>query len=149
MRFPHVRNTHHGFTLIELMLVIAIIAVLSGIVIAALSPTRQLGFARDASRQSAVNTILNALYQYSIDHNGALPPSITSTLQEICRTGASDCDDANLDALSGSYLSSVPIDPHSPDTATGTNYFIRLDNNGRLTVSAPGAEVREEISVTR
>ncbi len=61
-----------AFTLIELLLVIGIIAILSGIVIGALSPARQLGSSRDAKRRSDVNTILNAVYQYSIDHQGLL-----------------------------------------------------------------------------
>lgn len=139
-----------GFTLIELMLVIAIIAVLSGIVIGALSPTRQLGFARDASRQSSVNTILNAVYEYAIDHNGNVPASIpVGTAKEICRTGALDCDGVNLDALSGSYLVSVPLDPYEPDVGTGTSFFMKKDAKGRLTVYAAHPEVRESISVTR
>ncbi len=146
MRIPH----KGGFTLIELMLVMGIIAVLSGIVIAALGPTRQLGFARDAKRQSDVNTILNAVYQYSIDHNGVMPAGIPATgRHEICRTGAADCQGADLNALSGSYLVSIPVDPRAPETGTGTSYFIRRENNGRMTVNAPLAEVRNEISVTR
>ena len=147
----HVTRNRSGFTLIELMLVIGIIAVLSGIVIAALSPTRQLGFARDAKRQSDVNTILSAVYQYSIDNNGTLPGGIpTGTAREICRTAATTCvGGVDLDVLSGSYLVTVPIDPHAPDTGTGTQYFIKRDTRGRLTVNAPQAEVRNEISVTR
>jgi prepilin-type N-terminal cleavage/methylation domain-containing protein len=148
MRLQHAAQ--HGFTLIELMLVIGILAILAGVVIAALAPTRQLGFARDAKRQSDVNTILNGLYQYSIDHNGVLPAGIpASGIHEICRTGAADCDGANLNALSGSYLVSIPIDPRAPETGTGTSYFIKRENGGRMTVSAPLKEVRENISVTR
>jgi prepilin-type N-terminal cleavage/methylation domain-containing protein len=146
------RVTREGFTLIELLLVIGIIAILMGIMIGALSPTRQLGFARDAKRQSDVNTILNAVYQYAIDHNGGVPGSIplSNTAIEICRTGIPVCiGGADLDLLSGSYLVSVPVDPRAPDSGTGTSYFIKRDNNGRLTVKAPLAEVRNVIEVTR
>lgn len=138
-----------GFTLIELLLVIGIIAILSSIVIAALSPARQLGSSRDAKRQADVNTIIDAVYQYSIDHQGLLPNSIpTGTLQEICRTGAVDCDGVNLDVLSNTYLVSIPIDPRAPETGTGTSYFIRRNGNGRLTISAPLAE-GDAINITR
>jgi len=141
----------NGFTLIELLLVIGIIAILSTIVIAALSPTRQLASSRDAKRQSDVNTILNAVYQYQIDNLGNPPPGIpTTTALEICRTGATSCQyGVNMNVLSGAYLVTVPLDPRAEATGTGTEYFILRNSNGRLTVSAPLAEEEASISVTR
>lgn len=143
-------HERHGFTLIELLIAIGIIAILSTIVVGALSPTRQLGSSRDAKRRSDVNTILNAVYQYSIDNQGILPASIPSgAARQICRLDTSDCDEVDLDVLSGTYLVAIPIDPQVTDTGTGTMYFIRRDANGRLTVSAPGAEGDDVISITR
>lgn len=143
-------QTRRGFTLIELLLVIGIIAILASIVIVAINPTKQLGDARDAQRRSDVNTILNAVYQYAIDNNGNLPTGIpTGTAEEICVTGAAACTAVDLDVLTGSYLVRVPVDPSAPSTATGTNYFIIQDANGRITVSAPGAEQSDSITVTR
>ncbi len=138
-----------GFTLIELLLVIGIIAILASIVIVAINPTKQLGDARNAQRKSDVNTILNAVYQYSIDNDGTLPSSITTTSREICATGAT-CGGtvADLDVLTGSYLVRIPRDPQVANS-TGTNYFIVSTANGRITVTAPGAEQGETISVTR
>src|SRR5436190_23904014 len=80
-----------GFTLIEILIVIGIIAILAAIVIVAINPSRQFGQANDAARQSNVTTILNATHQYSIDHKGNLPATITTTDTEICVTGASSC----------------------------------------------------------
>ena len=54
---------HKGFTLIEILIVIGIIAILSSIVIIAVNPARQFAQARDTKRQSDVNAILNAVYQ--------------------------------------------------------------------------------------
>ncbi len=141
-----------GFTLIELMLVIGVIAILSAIVIAALSPTRQLASGRNAKRQSDVNTILNAVYQYVIDHQGTLPQGIPqgNTPLEICTVTAGSCQfGVNLRVLTGAYLSTIPMDPQAIPTGTGTLYFIRRDQNSRLTVSAPRAEGSGSISITR
>lgn len=138
-----------GFTLIELLLVIGIIAILASIVIVAINPTKQLGDARNAQRKSDVNTILSAVYQYAIDNDGNLPDGITTTNQEICATGSTDTDECvSLDALTGSYLVRIPRDPQA-QTATGTNYWIQEGANGRITVSAPGAEQDAEISVEK
>jgi len=52
--------------------------------------------------------------------------------------------------LSGAYLVDIPHDPSAPATATGTRYLIKSDiNTSRITVSAPGAENGEVITVTR
>lgn len=128
---------------------IGIIAILASIVIVAINPTKQLGDARDAQRRSDVNTILNAVYQYAIDNNGNLPSGIpTASADQICATGQA-CGGVSLDALTGSYLVSIPMDPSMPATSSGTNYFIIQDANGRITVSAPGAEQSTSITVTR
>ena len=67
------KTSRKGFTLIELLLVIGIIAILAAIVIVAINPTRQLGQARNAQRNSDVNTLLNAIWQYAIDNSGNMP----------------------------------------------------------------------------
>lgn len=138
-------SAKRGFTLIELLLVIGIIAILAAIVIVAINPTKQLGDARNAQRRSDVNTILNAVYQYAIDHNGTLP--ISNTVErEVCVTDAADCDEVDLDVLTGSYLVRIPSDPQA--SGTGTDYMIVRGSNGRVTVSAPSAE-NTTITVTR
>lgn len=147
-------QARRGFTLIELLLVIGIIAILASIVIVAINPTKQLGDARDAQRRSDVNTILNAVYQYAIDNNGNLPSDIPegtdpeTDSDQICATGQA-CGGVSLDVLTGSYLVSIPLDPSVASSSSGTNYYIMQDANGRITVSAPGAEQADSISVTR
>jgi type IV pilus assembly protein PilA len=145
------RSLKRGFTLIELLLVIGIIAILAAIVIVAINPTKQLGDARNAQRRSDVNTILNAVYQYTIDNNGNLPATIPDVPTAICKSSVdADCTGLiNLNVLTGSYLVALPNDPQS-STANSTNYTILKDaTTKRVTVAAPGAEQNVTISVTR
>ncbi len=144
-------RSQKGFTLIEILLVVAAIAILAGIVIVAINPGKQLGDTRNAQRQSDVTTILNAAYQYSIDNNGVLPAGITGTSSEICVSGAASCVgfiDLSVLALNGKYLVGIPTEPQKVN-AGGAGYMISRDANGRITVSAQYAEQSKVISVTR
>ncbi len=117
--------------------------------IVAINPTKQLGDARNAQRRADVNTVLNAVYQYSIDNNGNLPTTITTTETEICKSGVNvDCTALiNLNVLTGSYVVALPNDPQAA-TVTSTKYTI-FKNGNRVTVKAPSAEQNATISVTR
>lgn len=157
VHFKKLKN-QKGFTLLEVLLVVAIIAILAGIVIIAINPGKQLGDTRNAQRQADVTTILNSVYQYSLDNNGSLPASITNTATEICKTGtlAATCTsgtlaDMSIITTSGKYVAAMPVDPGCPTgcAANGTGYRISKDTTtGRITVAAPNAE-NKTISVVR
>lgn len=145
------KNITKGFTLLEILLVVAAIAILAGIVILAINPGKQLADTRNAQRRQDVNTILNAVYQYSLDNNGEIPSTITTTQTEVCVTGAAACTglvDLSVLTNNGTYLVAIPTDPTGASTS-GAGYEILQDANGRVTVAAPDAEQGETISVTR
>lgn len=152
------QNAQHGFTLLEVLLVVAVIAILAGIVIIAINPGKNLGDSRNSQRSADVSTVLNAIYQYSLDNNGSLPPAgtgagITTTPTEVCKTGGTCTGLVDLGVLttSGKYLVSIPLDPQCPTVcdANGAGYLVARDANNRITVSAPDAEQGKTISVTR
>lgn len=146
------RHTGNGFTLIELLLVLGIMGILSAIVFLALNPQKQLGLARNRERHNAITSILDAVYQYQID-NSRLPPGIPiGAALPICKDTAATCTngiDLRILTLSGTYLVHLPADPQTPESGTGTNYYIMQDTDRRITITAPGAEQEEVISVKR
>jgi prepilin-type N-terminal cleavage/methylation domain-containing protein len=145
------QSSKKGFTLLEILLVVAAISILAGIVVVAINPGKQLGETRNAQRRADVNTILNAVYQYALDNNGTLPADITTTETEICRTGGT-CGTTYADlselTLNEKYIVSIPYDPQGA-TTDGAGYKIVKTANNRVTVSAPDAEQNATIEVTR
>lgn len=152
-------SSRRGFTLLEILLVVAALGILAGIVILAINPGKQLGDTRNAARKVDVNTIINGVYQFSLDNNGNLPSGLsTSTCStatnNICKTtvATSSCTgfvDLSVLTQNEKYLVSIPIDPSISSAATGTGYFVRKTVNGRVEVCAPNAEQGATINVIR
>jgi len=155
-------NKNKAFTLIELILSIAMLAVLASSAYILINPQKRFKENRNTQRIADVNSILSATYQYYIDNNGIIPTAIQenadcfsgASFTEICKTGV-----ANLTCLGDGkipltdlttnekYLSSLPIDP-TGETTNGTGYFIVKNANAKITVCAPNAE-DTTISVSR
>lgn len=156
-----VRISKKGFTLLEILLVVAAIGILAGIVILAINPGKQLGDTRNAARRVDVNTILNAIYQYALDNNGNFPSAIDSVpaTSQVLGTDA-NCDTtctatttvaacANLGTtLVPTYLVDIPRDSRTGST-TNADYYINKRADGRLTVGSCDPEQSATISVTR
>ncbi len=80
-------STKQGFTLIEILLVIGIIAVLATVVVVSLDPATRFQNARDARRLADIQSILSAVQQYIVDHKGQLPSGLSTYEMQI---GTSD-----------------------------------------------------------
>jgi prepilin-type N-terminal cleavage/methylation domain-containing protein len=141
-----------GFTLVEVLLVIVIIAILAGIVIVAINPARQIAQANNTQRSSDVQAVMNAVHEYTIDNRGQLPAGITTTAT-VMGNGASQVDICSL--LVPTYVAEMPYDPtdatakYTSCSDYATSYTIASDAAGRITVAAPNAELSETISITR
>jgi type IV pilus assembly protein PilA len=141
-----------GFTLLEILLVVGIIAILAGIVIVAINPARQLAQARNTERISGIKQINNALQQYYIEH-GSYPASLTTTLTEICNTGASTSVSSgyctgkiNLSELVPTYITAIPKDPQAT-TTNSAGYKVAKDTTNKLVTTAPQAELEVNIAI--
>jgi prepilin-type N-terminal cleavage/methylation domain-containing protein len=152
-----------GFTLIEILIVIGIIAVLAAIVLVAINPARQFRQANNSQREANVNAILNAIGQYSVDERGDMTGiDINATADEISNSAVGDAD--ICDDLVPRYLPALPTDPDSPEDGVGVDcggtyeseYEVEIDADGRVTVCAPntvdvdnGTLASDPICVTR
>lgn len=144
-----------GFTLLELLIVMALIAILAGIVIAALNPARQFANARNSSRYAHLNTLMNAISANQAENSGtftcvtgAIPA--TATLMGV---GVGEYDIGPC--LVTNFMSSIPFDPSASGakwtsvTDYESGYTIAKGTDGRVTVAAPGAENSVVIALTR
>ncbi len=144
-------SANKGFTLIEMLVVMGIIAALAGMVITAVNPAKQFAQARNAERQSGVTAILNAIGQRMADNKGTFAgtfsvggtgytcPTLPNSAAAIAAQGGAD-----LSCLTPTYLSSqIPVDPNG-GTWTGplayaSGYTVAADALGRVTICAPNA----------
>lgn len=151
-------KSSRGFTLLEILLVVAAIAILSGIVIVAINPVKQLAETRNAQRRSDVAAISSAMSQYLMKH-ASYPDLVEAGMCEdaepdssdyaICRTGA-NCGGIRLDRdFVPDYLPDIPVDP-SATNENFSGYTIAVLSTGRIIVCAPLTEVEDYmISATR
>jgi type IV pilus assembly protein PilA len=145
-----------GFTLIEILVVIGIIAVLAAVVLIAINPARQFKLARDSQRLSNITAILNAIGQIMAENKGRFMCSNTEIVIPTSPTViSSNTNDINIGGcIVPDYISSLPFDPNKTDahfagpSDYNTGYSIAKDTVGRITVSADG-EITSPISVTR
>jgi prepilin-type N-terminal cleavage/methylation domain-containing protein len=157
-----IRNNNSGFTLVELLIAIAIMAILAALVFVALNPLARFQDSRNSRRWADVNAILSAIKLHQIDHQGEFIYNIEQILPDTyyqIGLGASDisCDypDTPLDLacvdiaelVDLGYLVSVPIDPsHTNDAANPaesyqTHYYLWKDSKGFITVGACSEEL--------
>ncbi len=147
-----------GFTLIEILVVIGIIAVLASVVLVSINPARQFKLARDSQRVSNVNALLNSISQNIAEHRGVFTcgtsPLAIPTVPTVVRSATSTGGINIAPCVVPTYISVLPFDPsvsgahYTSITDYDTAYVIYLDTDGRVTASSTG-EITPSISVTR
>jgi prepilin-type N-terminal cleavage/methylation domain-containing protein len=115
----------NGFTLMELLLSVAIISLLASVVLSSLSSARKS--ARDMSRASEFDEFRKAFQAYITDNKG-YPGDQDNRGVRV----SPDCamTDVYADLADGGYLSRMPSDPVDDPEACGRNYDSRLPEDG-------------------
>jgi prepilin-type N-terminal cleavage/methylation domain-containing protein len=135
-------NKLQGFTLIEVLVVIALIAVLAAITIIAINPQQNFQDARNTQRQSDVTQILNAITQYTAKQGNQLSdlgtiPNCTPGPAVAVGTGSGNLDLSTN--LVPTYIVAIPKDPQV-GTDANTGYTACKAAANRIQVNAPSAE---------
>lgn len=149
-----------GFTLIEILVVIGIIAVLATIVIVAINPARQFAQARNTQRESNVSTLLNAIGQRIADNKGLFRSPTDGTCAAVMdvtvTTSVIGVANGGLSATVGgipfldlrpclvpTYISELPTDPGNP------TYFIDPKTNPHISKTIPAADYNTGYTVAK
>lgn len=151
-RFKLLKRYLQGFTLIEILVVIGMIAILASVVLVAINPLRQFAQARNAQRASDVNAILNAVGERIAENRGLFTDSVSCTnplpqeATKIASTGGYDL----RGCIVPSFISEIPVDPsvgrnsctdlNCTDPTYDSGYVISQDPiTNRIMVCAPAA----------
>ena len=166
-----------GFTLIELIIVIAIISILAAISFVAVNPAKRIGEANNDQRWADITSIADAWEKYEADTGGQYPGSYADATHNelIWAIGTSNGDNTNLtdgeclavtiddsagdgtgdwyildlgDLVLAGYLGSVPVDPLGTDANGDTNYYFSK-SGGIITVGACSSYDDTAIVVSR
>lgn len=140
-------KTKKGFTLLELLIVIGILAILSTTVVLVINPAELLRKARDSQRISDLNTLRTAIAYYITE---TASPDIGSDTYSYSHVAGTTCADRTStstasqlvdgtgwvpvkfsDLTGGSPIGSLPIDPNPTVLEPGSgkaHYYVYVTN---------------------
>lgn len=160
-----------GFTLLEILLVVAIIAALASIMIISLNPSKRLTDSNNVKILANSKELEKALSLYVLENNGQFPTEIQTLINQgktkipICKPSQS-CGGVDLTStlVNGGYLSFIPVNPNYETTVnTGIEIHYSAQNNslqvvsgigticasvnegGTINISAPGGSVFKKV----
>ncbi len=146
-------STRRGFTLVEILISIAIMAIIVGAYFVVANPAGQLSASRNNERTLNLETLTLAIGQNIADQgneifscsSGSIPTSTTDMGSGSGQYNIAPC-------LVPGYLAALPVDPaasssyYTSASNYNTNYSIVQNASGSITLSAPHAELNQTIA---
>jgi len=147
-----------GFTLIELIIVIAIIALLAAATFVAVNPAKRIGDANNAQRWSDISAIADAWGLYVADNTGSTVTTVTNgvtyAVATTTKAHTDTCGATTTTAIvdmsglvSGGYIGQIPSDPST--ASSNTEYYFYTDSTGAIKVGACDTYNSATINVVR
>ena len=149
-------RSRSGLSLVEIIISIAIIAILTGVYFLVANPAGQLAGARNSRRIADLQSIMLGIRQNIADQGNG---------QFGCASGSVPTSTKNMGSATGSYniapclvptyLALMPTDPsassayYNSPTDYNAGYSIKMNASGSITLSAPSAELNKTITNTR
>ena len=145
-----------GLTLIEIIIAVAIVAIIAGITFMVANPAAQLAGSRNTKRTldlQAIGNSIRANYGDSGNESftcaaGPIPSTTTVMTSAVGGYNIAPC-------LIPTYLPNLPFDPsasssyYNSPTDYNTGYALFINASGVITLSAPHAELGKTILITR
>jgi len=141
------QKTLKGFTLIEILVVVALIAILTAITFIAINPAKNFADTRNAQRSSDVVQILNAVTQYTSEQGNAISGitlvggGAVPTCPTVAHIGTANAAVDLATLLVPTYIVGIPVDPQPLGTAATTGYTI-CTTSGRVQISVKTITVK-------
>ena len=150
-----------GFTLIEIVITMALMAILVGVYFIVANPVGQLKSSRNAERKLQLQTIMNAVRQNIADSpNDQFQCTVSGTLPTSSKRMTSTAGAGNYNigpciiGPANPYLYVLPFDPsasssHYTSVADyDTGYTISISTSGVVTLTAPYTETSTVMTTT-
>lgn len=139
-----------GFTLVELLIVLSVLATLVAITLVAINPSRMFGQATQTKRQSDAAVLGKAIDQYVIDQKGAIPSQLLplETPKPVAHnSGGAEADICSF--LVPNFIPALPVDPSISGSSYITNcsatystgYYAIANRSGKIGVYSPTGDV--------
>lgn len=157
-------DLNSAFTLLEILVALAIVGALIGAFLITVNPASLLSNARNKQREAHLNVIVNAIGQNIADNDGSFKcfeGALPTSTKRIAHPSSTPSSTYNIaPCLVPDYLAELHYDPRSPGNVSSTHYTSSTNYNsgydiimntttGRITLTAPYAELEETISITR
>jgi type II secretory pathway pseudopilin PulG len=155
----HSGASRRGITIIELVIAIALIAIMSTLILAFFNPAGIFASSRNTQRKLHLQALLSAIRQNIAESPTGAFVCVNGSIPTSSKRMASASSSGNYNiapCLVPSYLDAMPFDPSAPgahytsnnDYDTGYN-ILKSSTTPAITLIAPFAELGATVSSTR